>query len=310
MKSVGSVLLVLSIATAGSSFVAAQEMQGPPKVLQVTREFVKPGKTGAIHDKSESKFVAAMAAAKWPTHYFALTSMSGKSRALYLSGYDTFAAWEKDNKAVIKDKGLSAELDRASVADGDLLDGVDQFVFTHDDSMSLRPTTSITGARYFEIFTVHIKPGQMGRFHEMAKLIMDAHKKAGTSAHWAAFELAYGGEDEFAFFSPDKSMAEIDTGFAEDKQFRDAMGEEGMKKLRELEADCVAGDRFRAVFHQPGPELSTSRVGQGSSRLLEADGCAGRKGGSGCQSLRSKQPRSRRNLGRFSNHPSRPLRFL
>jgi hypothetical protein len=239
MKSVGSVLLVLSIAAAGSTLVSAQEMQGPPKVLEITREFIKPGKNGAIHDKSESNFVSAMAKAKWPTHYFALNSMSGKSRALYLTPYDTFAAWEQDNKAIMKDKTLSAELDRASVADGDLLDGLDQFVFTYDDSMSLRPLKSLVGVRYFEVFSVHVKPGQMGKFHEMAKLIMDAHTKAGTSANWAAFEIAYGGDDEFVFFSLDKSMADIDTGFAEDKKFRDALGEEGMKKLHELEADCI-----------------------------------------------------------------------
>ncbi|MFZ1939960.1 MAG: hypothetical protein WBE56_12830 [Terracidiphilus sp.] len=239
MKCIGSALLVLSIAAAGSTFGAAQDMQGPPKVLQITREFIKPGKNGDIHDKSESKFVAAMAAAKWPTHYFALNSMSGKSRALYFTGYDSFAAWEKDNKAIEKDKALAAELDRDSVADGELLDGLDQFVFTYDESMSLRPTKSIAGVRYFEIFMVHVKPGQMGKFHEMTQLIMDTHKKAGTSAHWDAFEIAYGGDNEFAFFSLDKSMAEIDTGFAEDKQFRDALGDEGMRKLRELEADCI-----------------------------------------------------------------------
>ena len=34
-------------------------------------------------------------------------------------------------------------------------------------------------------------------------------------------------------------MAEIDTGYAEDKQFHDAIGEDGLKKLRELEADCI-----------------------------------------------------------------------
>jgi hypothetical protein len=242
MKSLGSVLLGLSIAAAGSTFAGAQdaqEMQGPPKVLQITREFIKPGKTGAIHDKSESNFVAAMAKAKWPTHYFALNSMSGKSRALYLTGYDTFAAWEKDNLAIMKDKALTADLDRASVADGELLNGMDQFVFTYDESMSLKPTKSIAGVRYFEVFNVHVKPGQMGKFHEMGRLIMDTHMKAGTSAHWDAFEIAYGGDDEFVFFSLDKSMSEIDTGFAEDKQFRDALGDEGMKKLHQLEADCI-----------------------------------------------------------------------
>ncbi len=112
MKIVSPVLLGLSLAVIGSSFAAAQEMQGPPKVLQITREFVKPGKTGAIHDKSESKFVAAMAAAKWPTHYIALNSLSGKSRALFLTGYPSFDAWDKDNKAIMKNTTLSAELDK------------------------------------------------------------------------------------------------------------------------------------------------------------------------------------------------------
>ena len=116
MKIISPVLLGLSLAVGVSSLAAAQEMQGsspemmqgPPKVLQLTREFVKPGKSGAIHDASESKFVAAMAKAKWPTHYFALNSLSGKSRALYLTGYPSFKAWEDDYMATMKDKALSA----------------------------------------------------------------------------------------------------------------------------------------------------------------------------------------------------------
>ena len=90
----------------------------------------------------------------------------------------------------------------------------------------------------------------MGKFHEMGRLIMDTHMKAGTNAHWDAFEIAYGGDDEFVFFSLDKSMSEIDTGFAEDKQFHDALGDEGMKELCELEADCIAAARI--------PNCSTS----------------------------------------------------
>ncbi len=36
----------------------------PPKILTIIREFVKPGKTGAMHDKTETAFVQAMAHAK------------------------------------------------------------------------------------------------------------------------------------------------------------------------------------------------------------------------------------------------------
>jgi len=246
MKIISPVLLGLSLAVVGSSFAASQEMQsmpnemhGPPKVLQVTREFVKPGKAGALHDASESKFVAAMAKANWPTHYFALNSLSGKSRALYLTGYPSFKAWEDDFMATMKNKALSAELDKASVADGELLEGIDQFVFTYNEEMSYGPNPDIAHARLMEITSFHIKPGHAKEWHELVKLVIETHKKAGTSAHWATYEIAYGGDNEYVAFSPDKSMAEIDTAFAEDKQFHDALGEEGMRKLRELEADCI-----------------------------------------------------------------------
>ncbi|MGD0157142.1 MAG: hypothetical protein ABSB50_13670 [Terracidiphilus sp.] len=239
MKIVSPALLGLSLAVVGSSFAAAQQMHTPPKVLEIEREVIKPGKSGAIHDKSESKFVAAMAAAKWPTHYIALNSMSGKSRALYLVGYDSFAAMEADNKATEKNAALSAALDKASEADGDLLNEFDQLVFALDPDLSYRPETDIAHNHYMEVSSFHIKPGHMKEFHELTALVIDAHKKAGTSAHWAAYDIAYGGDDEVVAFSGDKTLAEIDTGYAEDKQFRDALGADGLKRLRELEAASI-----------------------------------------------------------------------
>jgi hypothetical protein len=239
MKIMRPALFALSLAAGGSLFAAAQEMHHPPKVLEIEREFLKPGKGGSLHDKSEGKFVADMAAAKWPTHYIALNSLSGKSRALYLIGYDSFASLENDNKAFEKNSALSAELDKDSVADGDLLDGTDQLLFTLDDDLSYRPDVDIAQVREFEITSFHVKPGHGKEWHELVSLVIDAQKKGGTSAHWATYDLAYGGDNEYVSFSGDKSMAEIDTGNAEDKQFRDALGEDGLKKLRELEADCI-----------------------------------------------------------------------
>ena len=78
----------LTIAAFGSA--PAQEQSSgtmsPPKILTITREFVRPGKAGAIHDKTETAFVQAMAHAKWPTHYFGMNSLTGKSRSLFFTG--------------------------------------------------------------------------------------------------------------------------------------------------------------------------------------------------------------------------------
>src|SRR5712664_3428914 len=60
-----------------------------PHIPNINR--TKPGKSGAAHERTESAFVQAMKRAKWPTHYLAVESLSGKSRALFLTGYDSFA---------------------------------------------------------------------------------------------------------------------------------------------------------------------------------------------------------------------------
>jgi len=240
MNKIAPILLGLSLAVAGSSIAAAQQTASIPKVLQITREFTKPYKGGALHDKTEGAFIAAMTKAKFPAYYLGLDSLSGKARALFLTEYDSFADWEKDNKLVDKNPTLSGELERASVADGELLDEVDSGVFTRDDDLSYKPHADISHARYMEISEFHVRAGHQKDWHKIAKIVKDAHDKAGTHAHWAMFEVAYGAPDgTFLALSADDSMADIDTGYAEDKKFRDALGEDGMKELDRLFADTV-----------------------------------------------------------------------
>jgi hypothetical protein len=256
MNKLSPFLLGLSLAVAGNAVAAAQEMSmatpSMPKVLQITREFIKPYKGGAAHDKTESAFVQAMTRAKFPTHYLALNSLSGKERALFLTAYDSFEAWGKDEKAVDNDKALSAELERASVADGELLESVDSQVFTYNDELSYRPHPVLSQARYMEIYAFHVRPGHGKEWRQVVKLIKDAHVKAGTSAHWAMYEVAYGSEDgTYIALSGDKSMADIDVGFSEDKKFREALGEDGMKNLEQLFAAAVESSRSELFSVNP-----------------------------------------------------------
>ncbi|HTW61545.1 MAG TPA: hypothetical protein VMD55_07015 [Terracidiphilus sp.] len=239
MKIVRSVALGLFLAAAGSCLAAAQDASGPPKVLQIDREFIKPGKAGALHDRSEGNFVQAMERAKWPTHYVALNSMSGKSRALYLIGYSSFADIQKDGDAMDKNPALGAELDRLNVADGELLDAYDQFLLTYDEDDSYRAHSDLSHDRFIEVSSYHVRPGHRSEWKEIVKMVIAAHQKAGTSAHWATYELAYGGDEEYVILSGDKGLAEIDQGFAEGKQFNEAMGEEGMKKLSDLVSSAI-----------------------------------------------------------------------
>src|ERR1700733_15744631 len=120
----GGCLVFLGL-VAGPGVAAAQDGAGaampPPKVLVIQREMLKPGRAGATHLKTESAFVQAMTAAKWPTHYFGAESLSGLSRALFFIGYPSFAAWEKDKQDTAKNATLSAAFDHAALVDGEQL---------------------------------------------------------------------------------------------------------------------------------------------------------------------------------------------
>jgi len=239
---------LLPLAAALSPALNAQNAMadGPPKVLVIDREYLKPGKGGMLHERSESAFIHAFADAKSTTSYFALDSLSGASRSLFLYGYDSFDDWEKEATAARSNKALSAKLDQASQADGDLLASYDSAVMMLRPDLSLNKG-SIDGARFFEITTFVVKPGHTHDFTELAKMYIDAYRKIDPEAHWDTFELTYGnptpgtsGGAIFMVFNTMKSLAETDKSMQSSDKFAGELGADGMKKISELTAASVA----------------------------------------------------------------------
>jgi hypothetical protein len=245
---------VLAVAAFGAAAAQGQSsaMMSPPKVLVVTREFVKPGKAGMMHDKTESAFVQAFTRAKWPTHYLGMNSLSGKSRSLFFTGYDSFEAWEKDTKAVEKNAALSAALEHALVADGDLLDSIDGGVFVYNEEYSLRPHPATAASRYFEVSVFRVKQGHHKEWDDGVKMVLAAYQKALPDVHWGCYEVAYGApEGTYLFITALKAASEIDSDFAHDKDFMAAMGEDGMKKLEELSAAAIESGESNLFILNP-----------------------------------------------------------
>ena len=75
MKRFSAFAVSFVLVLASHTVVNAQENSGnsgsaanqPPKVLVITREFLKPGRAGEVHKKAEAAFVQAMSSAKWPS---------------------------------------------------------------------------------------------------------------------------------------------------------------------------------------------------------------------------------------------------
>jgi hypothetical protein len=236
--------------SAACAYAQDSEFSAPPKVLIIDREYTKPGKSGTPHEKTESGFVKAMAAAKWPTNYIAMESLTGVNRALFLFGYDSYDAWERDTAAQSKNAALSAANDRASAVDGELLASTDQSAFSFRPDLSQPGEVEIAKTRYFDITVYKVKMGRAKEWDELVKIYVEGYKKAAPDVNWATYESMYGANNggEFLVIQPMKSLAEVDKGFGDNKKFADAIGESGRKKLAELTAACVESTQEN-IFH-------------------------------------------------------------
>lgn len=251
-------LLCLCLAAAGAGFTSAQDADSmkPPAVIQIAREWLKPGKAGMMHDKSEAAFVAAMNKGKLQGHYIALNSMTGKARALFLTRYPSFEAWENDNKLVNKNPALAAELDRASVADGEMLEGIDSAVLGYEEELSFHPRPDFSHARYYELTAFHVRPGHDKQFRDLTKMYKSVLEKAGMSVHWGMYSMMYGGEGgTYISLTHRDSLAEIDKGMAEGKKFVEAAGgEEAAAKMDAQFGEAV--DSVRSELFSINPRQS------------------------------------------------------
>ncbi len=253
-------LVGLCLLFSGLGVAAAQENTAgampPPKVIVFQREFLKPGKSGSMHAKTESAFVRAMSAAKWPTHYLGMDALSGPSRSLFSTSYDSFADWEKDNLGMQKNATLSAAMDRAANADGELLSETDSSVWVLREDYSFGGGVNIGTMRYFEISRFKVRPGHEKEWDDLVKMYVSNYGKAVPNAHWAVFQAMYGNDNGgvFLVITPMKSLSEVDQGMLNSKKFMDALGEDGNKKLAELSAACIESSQTN--LYQFNPKLT------------------------------------------------------
>jgi hypothetical protein len=251
MKLRTSVALALSSLFVSSALLAAAQgatPPAPPKVLVIQREYLKPGKAGAIHAASEANFVRAATDAKSPTHYIAMDSLSGPTRALYLFPYDSFGAWGKDQEATAANPTLSAAIDQASLTDGELLTRYDSHVYSYHPEMSLHATVDISHARYWQLQSFKVKAGHDKDWSDLVKIYTDGF--AGMpAANWAAYESQFDENNGglWVVITPMKTLDEVDSAMGDGAKFWTGLSAANQKRVGDLAAACIESSQ-RNVF--------------------------------------------------------------
>jgi hypothetical protein len=244
---------------------AAAASVPPPKVLAIDIEWLKPGKRGSVHQKSESAFIQAAEKAKSPQHYVAMQALSGPPRSLFLFSYDSFAGFEKEQQEEMANTSLSAEIDQADAADGELLSSMARDIFTLRDDIMPESGVAIATMRYMQITRVTVRPGHQAEWEEYLKMLRSNLNKAEPGRHIALYQSAYGWQNGgiWLLITPLKSLSEVDEADANAGKFREAMGDTDMKHYRELAAAAVESSQRNLYAFDPAMSYPSDEMVSG-----------------------------------------------
>ena len=178
-------------------------------VITVFRETVKPGKNVA-HDQHEEAWARAVAAAKPPAGYLALSAMSGSPENWYISAFETWAAYEAANKATAASPALTAIAKRFSATETDYLNDGRTMILTIRADLSYG-NADLAVNRYFSVTRVTVRPGHEAEWIENRAMIKAAHERAGLTDTYSVWQAASGAPaGTFFVFAARKSLAELD----------------------------------------------------------------------------------------------------
>jgi hypothetical protein len=237
-------LLVASLFVSCFSQAIAQTPaeHGPPQVLLIVREEIKPGMMPA-HNKHSAGYAGIFGKLKTPNHRIAMIPVAGsENEVMYVTAGESFAdlemiTRETDKKMAGTNGTMGAELARLDKEAPDLHSGMRDIFAVYRPELSYQPGVDVAQMRYFAVTTVRVRPGQDDNYSEFVRTLQNpAREKAKAETHVAAYQVIAGMPGTtYMFFRPMKSLAEYDLRIG--PRIREAMTDEQKKK-----ADKIAGD--------------------------------------------------------------------
>lgn len=236
-----SLLFAVVITLAAISQVVAQ---GPPRVLLIVREDIKPGMMAA-HGRHSAEFSGIFNKLQTPNYRIAMVPVAGsENEVIYITGAENFAELERVQKATDEKLAnisgpMRADMDRLDKEAPSMHAGMRDMLAVFRPELSYNPGVAIATMRYFAVTTVRVRPGQEDNYAEyVTNIVKVARDKAKAELHIAGFQVIAGSPGTtYMFFRPMKSLAEYDqrTG----PRVREAMSDDQKKKADKLVGESV-----------------------------------------------------------------------
>jgi hypothetical protein len=256
-KSLLFVVLVIFISAFSQAFAQDPAMKGPPPVLYVVREDIKPGLMGA-HTKHSASFANIFRTLDTPNHRIALVPVAGsENEVIYITGCGSFKELEgilndTDKKMAAAGGNTRTELDRLDKEAPMLHAAMRDMLTVFRPELSYNPNVDIRTMRYFSINTVRIRPGHDAQYVEyVQKLVNVARQKAKIDTlHVAAFQVISGAPaGTYMIFRPMKSLAELDDPIG--MRVRAAMGDDMKKDADKAVSDAIMSSETNTYSMAP-----------------------------------------------------------
>ena len=191
---------------------------GPPKVLLIVREEIKPGMMAA-HARHSADYVQVFNQLNTSNHRIAMVPVAGnENEVLYITAAQSFAEIETLNRATDQRMGaanghMRVKLDALEKEAPGMHAAMRDMLAVYRPDLSFNPGVNIAQMRYFTVTTTRIRPGFDSVYIEnIQKVINVARNKAkADDLHVAVFQVVSGAPGgTYLIFRPMKSLAELD----------------------------------------------------------------------------------------------------
>ena len=252
MRTTLSSLLAAGVFAAATFPLLAQEPMEPPKVLRIIREDIKQGKEAA-HEKSESEFMRAAAAAKYPANILGMTAMTGITQAWFLEGHDSFEAIMKTISA-FENPNLSS----IDALDSEYRSASRSLIAVYRPELSYHAkelVETLPKMRFFNVVTIRVKPEHDQDFAEVGKMAIAASERSMNDQPVVTYQVVSGAPNgTYLLFEPTVSLKSLDAAPERSRAMFQAMGDSGVRKFTKAAEDSVA--QSESLLFAISPKMS------------------------------------------------------
>lgn len=235
---------IILISAFSSVFAQDAAMPGPPKVLYIVKEDIKPGMMGA-HTRHSAHYANIFRTLNTPNDRIAMVPVAGsENEVVYITGCQSFKELEDilnatDNKMSGVSGAMRTDLDRLEKEAPTLHNGMRDMFSLFRPDLSYDPGVDIRKMRYFSITTIRVRPGHDGQFAEYAQKLIAAARKANVdNYHTALFQVVSGtSSGTYLIFRPMKSLSEMDVPIG--MRVMASMGDDARKDLDKMAAEAI-----------------------------------------------------------------------